>query len=419
MYFEIEGDIPLEGEIAISGSKNAALPIIAASLLCEEGTVHLQNIPNISDVLSTQELLNYIGIKTEYSNNVLHLDINNSITIEIPYEITKKTRSSILFLGSVLAKSKQVILGLPEGDQIGDRPIDIHLYGLEKMGVKTSRNKNQIICSLKKKLKGEYIYLDYPSSTGTELLMIAASLAEGVTVLDNVETKPEVVDLGNFLKKIGVSINGLGTSRITIKSKKAYALNNYRIIPDPLEAGTYMAYTGITKGNVKLNNIKHEHIRPIIYKMREMGYEIDPYKNSLRISCDIERPKCNNIVATKPFPGFPSDLQPIFASLLCTASGTSTIKDLVFTERFQYVKGLRNFGAKIHDQKNSITIQGKSELTPCSVLSEDIRAGACFIGASLACEGTSTVYGVEHILRGYENIDQKLRQLGANISLKS
>jgi len=411
--FVIEGGHRLVGEIETIGSKNSALSILSASLLGSGESV-LKNVPLTSDVYATIQMLKKLDVKIGvYDKNILKVNADSMNLGDIPQELANTTRASILLLGALLAKMGKARIGFPGGDNIGRRPLDLHVKGLRALGANVTFGENYIEAKARK-LRGTYIFLDYPSSTATEILLIVASLAEGVTVIDNAETKPEITDLADYLKKMGARISGAGTSTIKIKGVKELTASNHSVIPDYLEACTFMVASAITKGNIYIRNVIPNHLRPAIAKLQESGVQISKLRSSLYVET---KNKINaiNIVATKPYPGLSSDMQPLFVALLTKAEGISIVKDLVFENRFLYTNELRKMGADITAHDSGILIRGVEKLKGAPVTATDIRGGAALILAGLAAEGETEINGAHHIDRGYEQIEKKLTRIGARI----
>lgn len=411
--FVIEGGHGLVGEIETSGSKNSALSVLSASLVGSGESV-LKNVPLTSDVHATIQILKKLDVKTGvYGKNILKVNADSMNLCDVPQELTNRTRASILLLGALLAKVGKARIGFPGGDNIGRRSLDLHLKGLRALGANV-RFGEKYIEAKARKLRGTYIFLDYPSSTATELLLIVASLAEGITVIDNAETKPEIIDLANYLRKMGARISGAGTSSIKIKGVRELTGSNHSVIPDYLEACTFMIASAITKGNVYIRNVIPNHLRPAIAKLQETGVQISKSRSSLHVET---KNKINaiNIVATKPYPGLSSDVQPLFVSLLTKAKGISTVRDLVFENRFLYTDELKKMGADITAYDSGILIRGVDQLKGVPVTASDIRGGAALILAGLTAEGETEINGAHHIDRGYEKIEEKLTRVGAKI----
>lgn len=413
----VEGGHKIVGEIELSGSKNSALSMLSASLLASGESI-VKNVPLNSDVIAMIHTLKKLNAKIEVCDgNVLKINTNGvGASYDVPVEITRKTRASILIMGALLPRIGKIRIGVPGGDRIGQRPLDLHLKGLKALGAKIRVGENYIEAEAKK-LRGNYIFLDYPSSTATELLMMAASLAEGTTIIDNAETKPEITDLADYLKKMGAKISGAGTTTIKIKGIKKLSTTNHSIIPDYLEACTFMIASAITRGELCIHNVVPDHLRPAIAKLKESGVQISQSDSSLQVKAK-DRIKATNIVATKPYPGLSSDMQPLFVSLLTKAKGISIVKDLVFENRFRYVSELRKMGAEISTFNFGIIVRGVKKLIGTTVTATDIRGGAALLLAGLTAEGETNIIDAYHIDRGYDKIEEKLNKIGAKITRK-
>jgi len=409
----ITGGDRINGEIRISGAKNAALPILAAALLAD-GSMTVHNVPHLQDVTTTMELLGAMGV---------HLVIDEKMNIEIdassinhfyaPYELVKTMRASILVLGPLLSRFGQAEVSLPGGCAIGSRPVNLHVHGLEAMGADI-KIENGYIKASAKRLKGAVIDLDVVTVTGTENLMMAATLAEGTTVLNNAAREPEVVDLANCLIKMGAKIEGAGSSTVTIEGVDSLKGVSYAVLPDRIETGTYLVAGAITGGKVKLKDTRPEMLDTVIDKLREAGAEIQCDESSITLDMKGKRPKAVNIV-TAPYPDFPTDMQAQFTALNSVALGTSNITETVFENRFMHVNELQRMGADINIDGNTVTIHGVESLTAAPVMATDLRASASLVLAGLVAKGDTVVQRIYHIDRGYERIEEKLQLLGATI----
>lgn len=402
----------LNGEIEVSGAKNAVLPIMAASILTDGESI-LKYVPNLTDVTIMQELLKNLGVKiSELDKNVISLKIDCLNNFIIPYELTSKMRASILLLGPILAKIGRVSISQPGGCAIGSRPIDLHLKGLIAMGAKIEKESGSIIASADK-LHGAKIYLDFPSVGATENLIMAATLAEGETILENVAIEPEIVDLVTYLSSAGAKIQGAGTDTVKITGVEKLTGVEHTVISDRIEAGTLMIASAITGGDVVLKNVISSHLKPITAKLKEAGVEVSEELTSIRVKSG------NNInavdIKTLPYPGFPTDMQAQFVALMSVASGNSIVVETIFENRFLYVPELVRMGANIKIDGRSAVIEGKRKLNGAKVKATDLRAGASLILAGLVSDGITSITDIHHIDRGYEKIDEKLKQLGANI----
>lgn len=410
--FIITGGNRLEGVVAISGAKNSTLPIMAATLLTKEKCV-LRNVPCLTDVETMAEVIRTLGVKVEWEGeNILHIDSDNFYNYEAPYDLVKKMRASILVMGPLLARLHKARISLPGGCAIGARPVDFHLKGFEALGARIEVESGYIKAEVNK-LNGDDIYLDFPSLGATENIMMAASLAEGVTRIENAAKDPEVVELGNFLIKMGAQIYGLGSDVIVIEGVKKLKGVEYNIISDRIEAGTFMIASAITRGDVLVEKIDPGLLKPVIVKLEEAGVKIIPGENSIR-AIGPERSRAVDI-KTLPYPGFPTDIQPQFMALCCVARGTSVITETVFENRFAHTGDLRRMGANIKVEGRSAIVKGVDKLSAAPVMASDLRGGAALILAGLVAEGTTELSRIYHLDRGYWKIEEKLRALGADI----
>ncbi len=412
--FIIQGGKKLEGEVKISGSKNAALPIIAATILVR-GNTTLYNVPDIQDVQTMFEIIKDIGGKVTRKNNKIIVDTSKIHTYEIPEELMRKMRSSVILAGAIIGKYHKANFSYPGGCEIGSRPIDLHLKGFEKLGITTKEEYGEIICSTEK-IEGTSINLDFPSVGATENIILAACLAEGITILTNAAKEPEIEDMVKFLNKAGAKIKGAGTDRVEITGVKKLAEISYNIMPDRIEAGTYLVAGAITGGNIKITNANPKHIEPILNKLEEANCTLDVGKNYVAINAH-KRIKAVDI-KTMPYPGFPTDMQSIFGALLSTAKGTSIITENIFENRYKYIQELNRMGAKIKVEGRTAVIKGTRRIQGTNVVASDLRGGAALIIEALAAKGITQVDNVHYILRGYENIEEKLRKLGAKIFIE-
>lgn len=410
----IQGGKKLEGEVQISGSKNAALPIIAGTVLIK-GKTTLYNVPNIQDVQTMFEIIKDIGGKVIKKNNKIIIDTSKIHTYEIPETLMRKMRSSVILAGAIIGKYKKAKFSYPGGCEIGSRPIDLHLKGFEKLGINIKEEYGEIICETEK-IIGTQIHLDFPSVGATENIILASCLAEGVTVLTNAAKEPEIEDLVKFLNKAGAKIKGAGTDRVEIIGVKKLTEVSYNIMPDRIEAGTYLVAGAITGGNIKVTNLNSNHIEPILNKLDEAGCVLKIEKNAVEIKAP-KRIKAVDI-KTMPYPGFPTDMQSIFGALLTTAKGTSIITENIFESRYKYVQELNRMGAKINVEGRTAVIKGTKRIQGASVVASDLRGGAALVLEGLVAKGVTQVDNVHYILRGYENIVDKLKNLGAKIYLE-
>lgn len=410
----VKGGNRLVGAVKTSGAKNAVLPIIAASIL---GTTpsHLDEVPMLEDVHTISEVLKCLGLAVECSpeKNVLDIDSTEITSYEAPYELVRTMRASFLVMGPLLARIGKARISMPGGCAIGARPIDIHLKGFEALGVKIEQGHGYIEASAPEGLKGTSIYFDFPSVGATENIMMAASLAEGTTILENAAEEPEIVDLANYLNKMGAKIRGAGTDTIRIEGVDKLHGADYTIIPDRIEAGTYMIAAAMTGGDVVVENVLPEHQKPLIAKLREAGAVVEEDIDKV---CVIGKNPLKAVsIKTLPYPGFPTDMQAQMMAMMVIAEGRSKVTETVFENRFMHVVELNRMGAQISTEGRSAVIDGPCKLTGCDVRATDLRAGAAMILAGLVAEGTTRIGDLHHIDRGYENIVAKLKNLGADI----
>ena len=406
----ITGGNQLRGEVRISGAKNSALPILASTIL--GGECVIANVPRVADVLTMGKLLGIFGATVSHEGNraVIKADAINST--EAPYDLVKTMRASVLTLGPLVARWGQAKVSLPGGCAIGSRPVNLHLAGLAKLGADISIEHGYITAKAKR-LKGARIYCDTPTVTGTENLMMAASLAEGTTVLENAAKEPEIVDLADFLSKRGARIEGAGTDVLTIEGVRELQGGEHEVIPDRIEAGTFLVAGAMTRGDVTITHCRPAHLEAILMKLREAGAEVSAEKERVRITAP-KRLKGTDI-RTLPYPGFPTDMQAQMAALMGLAEGTSIVTETVFESRFMHVEELRRMGADIRVEGNRLVVTGRQNLTGAPVMASDLRASAGLILAGLAADGVTEVQRVYHLDRGYERIEEKLRGLGATI----
>ena len=410
----VKGGNRLVGAVKTSGAKNAVLPIIAASIL---GTTpsHLDEVPMLEDVHTISEVLKCLGLAVECSpeKNVLDIDSTEITSYEAPYELVRTMRASFLVMGPLLARIGKARISMPGGCAIGARPIDIHLKGFEALGVKIEQGHGYIEASAPEGLKGTSIYFDFPSVGATENIMMAASLAEGTTILENAAEEPEIVDLANYLNKMGAKIRGAGTDTIRIEGVEKLHGADYTIIPDRIEAGTYMIDAAMTGGDIVVENVLPEHQKPLIAKLREAGAVVEEDIDKVRVIG--KNPLKAVSIKTLPYPGFPTDMQAQMMAMMVIAEGRSKVTETVFENRFMHVVELNRMGAQISTEGRSAVIDGPCKLTGCDVRATDLRAGAAMILAGRVAEGTTRIGDLHHIDRGYENIVAKLKNLGADI----
>ena len=408
----ISGGNRLQGTVKIDGAKNSALSIMAATLLTKDVCI-LRNVPRLTDVETMSDVIRKLGVRVEWKEgNHLYIDSDYFNNYEAPYELVKMMRASILVMGPLLARLKRAKISLPGGCAIGARPVDYHLKGFEALGAQVEVEKGYIEAKVNK-LKGGDIYLDFPSLGATENIMMAACLAEGITTIENAAKDPEVVELGHFLNKMGAKVEGLGTDLIKIEGVKKLHGIDYSIIPDRIEAGTYMIAAAITGGDVLIENADPLLLKPLIVKLEEAGVQIEIKKNLIKVM-GPDRAKAVDI-KTLPFPGFPTDMQPQFMALSCVAKGTSVITETVFEKRFTHIGDLIRMGANIKVEGHSAIIKGVKKLSAAPVMASDLRGGAALALAGLAAEGTTELSRIYHLDRGYVNLEEKLTSLGADI----
>ncbi|MBE9564579.1 MAG: UDP-N-acetylglucosamine 1-carboxyvinyltransferase [Proteobacteria bacterium] len=409
----INGGVTLDGDVRISGAKNAVLPILAATLLAE-GPATIENVPHLHDVTTTVELLGCMGVMVSIDEK-LSVEVDSS-TIEnytAPYHLVKTMRSSILVLGPLLARFGEAEVSLPGGCAIGSRPVDLHIKGLQDMGAEIDVS-NGYIHAKASRLKGTRLVLDIVTVTGTENLMMAAALADGITTIENAAREPEVVDLANFINAMGGKITGAGTDTITIEGVEKLHGTNYRVLPDRIETGTYLVAAAITGGKIMVKDTEPKLLDAVIDKLREAGAKVDVGDDWISLDMEGRRPKAVS-VRTAPYPAFPTDMQAQFAALNTIAEGTATVVETVFENRFMHVQELKRMGADIEIEGNTAIIRGVDGLTAAPVMATDLRASASLIIAGLVASGETEVQRIYHIDRGYENIEEKLSLLGAKI----
>lgn len=408
----IRGGKPLKGEVRISGAKNAALPIMASTILAH-GEHNIERVPHLRDVMTMGRLLANLGAGFHFENNKTIIDCSKIKNFEAPYNLVKTMRASVLVLCPLVARFGRARVSLPGGCAIGARPINLHLMGLEKMGAKIQLESGYVIAKANR-LKGASIYFDTITVTGTENLMMAAVLAKGTTVLENAAREPEVIDLARCLIAMGAKINGAGNSVIEIEGvDELKPINNYRIIPDRIETGTFMAITGITGGDLVLKDCKPEHLDAVIMKLKDTGVVFKETKKGLRV-IGPEKLIAKD-AKTIPYPGFPTDMQAQFMAMMAVANGTSVIKETVFENRFMHVAELKRMGADISIEGGTATIKGIEKLKGAPVMATDLRASASLVVAALCAEGETIIHRIYHLDRGYEKMDEKLRRVGADI----
>jgi len=408
----VEGGVKLNGEIEISGAKNAALPILISSLLADGESVY-SNVPRLMDIESIKLLLASLGARIESDDRTVRIDGSGLYNHEAPYELVRKMRASILVLGPLMARLKKARVSLPGGCAIGARPINFHLKGLERLGAAISLNQGYVEASAVR-LKGTEIFFDIVTVTGTENMMMAAVLADGITTLHNAAQEPEVVAHAEVLKKMGANIEGAGTPIITITGVESLNPVSVSIIPDRIETGTYMIAAALTNGEITLKNCEPNHLEAVINKLEETGTRIETGEGQIRVTGPSEIKSAD--LKTLPYPGFPTDLQAQFMVLMSVANGQSIISETIFENRFIHVSELERMGADITISGNSAMIKGVSNLSGAPVMATDLRASASLILAGLVAQGTTEVNRVYHLDRGYEAIEKKFKSLGARIN---
>lgn len=411
--FIVRGGKRLTGSVKVSGAKNSVLPIIAASLLGEEGQSVIIDAPPLDDVMTINKVLESLGAGVTYRDEVITVNAEKLTSCEAPYEWVSKMRASFLVMGPLLTRMGHTRISLPGGCAIGTRPIDQHLKGFEAMGAEISLGQGYIEARSQGRLRGAKIYLDVASVGATQNIMMAATLADGVTVLENAAKEPEIVDLANFLNGMGAKVRGAGTGVIRIEGVEKLAGVKHTVIPDRVEAGTYMAAAAISGGDVYIEGAISDHLGSVIAKMEEMGVTILPDENGVRVIAD--RPLKAVDVKTLPYPGFPTDMQSQMMALLLASEGTSVVTETVFENRFMHVDEFQLMNAEIKVEGRSSIITGNAKLKGAKVTATDLRAGAALIIAGLVAEGTTEVGGVHHIDRGYVHLAEKLNGLGADI----
>jgi len=409
----ISGGARLEGEIRISGAKNAALPILAATLLAD-GPVTIRNVPHLHDITTTMELLGGMGLQLTVDEK-MNIEVDSSTISEFfaPYELVKTMRASILVLGPLLARFGRADVSLPGGCAIGSRPVNLHLHGLAAMGAELTVEGGYIRATAKR-LKGVDLMMDLVTVTGTENLMMAAALADGVTVIRNAAREPEVVDLANCLKSMGAVIAGAGTDTITIEGVETLSGTNYPILPDRIETGTYLVAAAMTGGHIKVKDTRPELLESVLAKLTEAGADIETGDDWIELNMSGNRLRAVDI-HTSPYPGFPTDMQAQFTALNCVAQGTGTITESVFENRFMHVLELQRMGAQVKLEGNTAITTGVDYLTSAPLMATDLRASASLVLAGLVARGETEVDRIYHIDRGYETIEEKLANLGARI----
>ena len=409
----ITGGTPLKGEVTISGAKNAAVAILPATLLIN-GICIINNLPNISDVKIYCEILEKLGAKIIWKNkNEITIDTRNILTTEAPLDLTSKFRASYYIIGALLGRKGSVTVGMPGGCKLGARPIDQHIKGFEALGATVETTQGKIVAKAKK-LTANSIYMDITSVGATINIMLASVLAEGTTIIDNAAKEPHIVDVANFLNTMGADIRGAGTDTIKIIGQKELKGNaTYSVVPDQIEAGTFMVAAVASKGDVLLKNCITKHLESITAKIIEVGGQVEDYGDSIRVYCNKRPTKAN--IKTLPYPGFPTDMQSQMGVLLSIADGTSVINESIWESRFQYTDELIKMGANIIANGKTAVFEGVKELTAAPVYAPDLRAAAALVVAGIIAKGKTEIYNLEYLDRGYENLEEKFRNLGAKI----
>ena len=409
----ITGPTPLKGEVEISGAKNAAVALLPATLLID-GVCTITNVPNISDVQILCKILGEMGAKIDWTGkNELKIDTTNITTTQAPLDLTSKFRASYYLIGAMLGRTGKIEVGMPGGCNLGARPIDQHIKGFELLGANVEVGKGTISAKASC-LKGAHIYMDVVSVGATINIILASVLAKGTTTIDNAAKEPHIVDVANFLNTMGADIRGAGTDVIKINGvEKLHGNATYSVVPDQIEAGTFMLAAMASKGDLLIKNCITKHLEPLTAKILEIGGNVEDNGDSIRVWYSKRPNKAT--IKTLPYPGFPTDLQPQMGVVLSTANGTSIINESIWESRFQYTAELNKMGAKITAQGKSAVFEGVDELFGAPVYSTDLRAGAALIVAGISANGVTEVYNLSHIDRGYENIEEKFRKIGANI----
>ncbi len=408
----IKGDAKIDGEVDISGSKNSALPIIAACIL-NGGVNTLYNMPNIRDTNGMLEILSDLGCKVVKKKNKVIIDSSNASKMNINEKLMREMRSSVIVVGALLARFRKAIFSYPGGCEIGARPIDLHINGFRKLGINIDENTRYIVCKCDKIIPAE-IHLDFPSVGATENLMLASVLSDGETILRNVAMEPEIEDLQNFLNRMGAKISGAGSNIIKIKGVKKLKEVSYNIMPDRIETGTFLCYTAGTGGKIELNNVRDEITLPVLVKLEETGCKIYREPNKIVLQAP-KRLKAVDI-QTLPYPGFPTDMQSVFLAMLVTAKGTSIVTENIFENRFKCVPELMRMGAKISISGSSAIVKGVRKITGTNLVATDLRGGAALIGAAMKAKGITTIDNCEYIERGYEKLEYKLKKLNIDFT---
>lgn len=409
----VRGGKRLNGTVKVEGAKNAVLPVIAATLLASDGKSIIKSVPTLSDVYTINEVLRHLNAEVSFQNNEVVVDASQELQVEAPFEYVRKMRASVLVMGSLLARNGRARVALPGGCAIGSRPIDQHLKGFEAMGAKVQVGNGFIEASVEDRLQGAKIYLDFPSVGATENIMMAATLAKGTTVIENVAKEPEIVDLANFLNKMGAKVRGAGTGTIRIEGVDVLYGAEHAIIPDRIEAGTFLVAAAITGGNVLVQGAVPEHLSSLIAKMEEMGVVFKEEEDGIRVISADDLKAVD--IKTMPHPGFPTDMQSQMMSLLLRAKGTSVITETVFENRFMHAEEFRRMNGDVKIEGRSVIMNGPTNLQGAEVAATDLRAAAALILSGLVADGITRVTELKHLDRGYVNFHEKLAALGADI----
>ncbi|WEK53950.1 MAG: UDP-N-acetylglucosamine 1-carboxyvinyltransferase [Candidatus Cohnella colombiensis] len=409
----VRGGRTLSGTVRVHGAKNSVLPILAASILAEQGHSVIHDVPALDDVKNILQVLTSLGMRAQQSDGSVTLQADRLTSFEAPYELVRKMRASFLVMGPLLARLGKVRISLPGGCAIGTRPIDQHLKGFEAMGAEIGFGQGTIEASVQGKLRGARIYLDVASVGATENIMMAAATAEGTTTIENAAKEPEIVDLANYLNAMGAKVRGAGTGVIRIEGVERLQGVEHQVIPDRVEAGTYMIASAITGGDVYVEGAIRDHLGPVVAKLEEMGVLVDCDENGIRVRSNGQLRAVD--LKTLPYPGYPTDMQAQMMALLLVADGTSIVTETVFENRFMHVEELTKMGATIKVDGRTAIVTGGSKLMGASVCATDLRAGAALICAALVADGVTEVSGIHHIERGYMDIVNKLANLGAEI----
>lgn len=409
----VRGGRTLQGTVRVHGAKNSVLPILAAALLAEEGSSVIHDVPALDDVKNILQVLEALGVHARQSDGSVRLQAESLVSYEAPYDLVRKMRASFLVMGPLLARLGKVKISLPGGCAIGTRPIDQHLKGFEAMGAEIGFGQGTIEASVNGKLRGARIYLDIASVGATENIMMAAATADGTTIIENAAKEPEIVDLANFLNAMGAKVRGAGTGVIRIEGVERLRGVEHQVIPDRVEAGTYMIAAAITGGDVYVEGAIRDHLGPVVAKLEEMGVQIESDENGIRVNAKLPLKAVD--VKTLPYPGYPTDMQAQMMALLLVADGTSIVTETVFENRFMHVEELAKMGAEIKVDGRTAIVTGGAKLSGASVCATDLRAGAALICAALVADGSTEVGGIHHIERGYMNLVGKLAAIGADI----